>query len=361
MLGLRAALFVLLFPAVLVGEGARAGEFRDLYRGARQTAMGGAHVGLADDEQTMWLNPAGLTNLDGSSFHYLPAFIDVANDTWTAYANNLSTLSNFTPASIGNFIGYNIYGRVQATPSFVSPNFAVGAIVDLQGGMYSKNQVLPEVTMAYQITHGIAVSAAYAFSKSRPRKNDHKFAIGATAKLLFRKGGYKSVPLVTLMSQTNLYTYLDQLAGNYGMGVGMDFGAHYNIPLGKTSAISFGTSFQNAVPTSFSVSTADPLQPNWTAGMAFKNTNRSLDFILTWDMANLDVAGDWRLKSHFGIEIGLPFMRIFAGVNQVYPTAGVILDIWIAKLTLATYAQELGSVAGQDANRRWVIGFDAKF
>jgi hypothetical protein len=183
------------------------------------------------------------------------------------------------------------------------------------------------------------------------------------AKLLFRKGGYKAVDTATLLSAPNVYSLLEGTAGAYGLGVGIDAGALAALPLSKTSTIQFGASWLDCANTSFSGAgvSADPIQNNLSFGAAYKFEGKDFSFMVGYDYRNMLQDVDWLLKHHFGIEVGFPAFRVNAGVSQNYLSAGISLDIWIAKIWAVTYASELSSSVGADGSRRYILGFDAKF
>ena len=69
-------------------------------------------------------------------------------------------------------------------------------------------------------------------------------------------------------------------------------------------------------------------------------------------------------KIHAGVEVALPLLRIRAGLNQGYYTAGVGLELGLLSVDVATYGVELGEYPGQHEDRRYVaqvkieLGFD---
>jgi hypothetical protein len=51
-------------------------------------------------------------------------------------------------------------------------------------------------------------------------------------------------------------------------------------------------------------------------------------------------------------------LSLRVGVSQGYFAGGVGIDLWIAKLDLATYAEEVGVFGGQDNNRRYAASLN---
>jgi len=102
------ALFLLLFIA---GTGAEpyVASFWDLGMGARPLAMGGAFVGLADDENALFFNPAGLAWSDGFSF-----LSSVEVRPYTAAYGHVSACFR----NLGVGIHYFDFGEVPETDAF---------------------------------------------------------------------------------------------------------------------------------------------------------------------------------------------------------------------------------------------------
>jgi hypothetical protein len=50
---------------LVMAAGSNAAPYPTFYRGVRPLGMGGAFTALADDENALYYNPAGLTAIDG--------------------------------------------------------------------------------------------------------------------------------------------------------------------------------------------------------------------------------------------------------------------------------------------------------
>lgn len=359
-------LFILIFSISSINVFASS-EIRDFYFGARSKAMGGAYVGLADDEQALYLNPAGLAYIEKPEIHYGVLDIDISSDVYSSYADTADAFSNFSAESINSIMGKNIYGRAQISPSLIMPNFGVGVLVDGQAAFYSKNQALPNITFGYQNTNAIQVATGFSISgitgggRRRRRSSRGDLSIGLGFKAAWRRGGYRQVPLITLFNLSQGKSLITEFAGNFGIGFGFDVGSLYVLPLGKDMRFSLGTAFTNIGDMSFSNTDPEPQKGNLSLGMAFQFNPGLFKLIIAYDYSNILDQIDWRKKNHFGFEFKFTAFSVHAGLNQSFITLGGAFDIWVLRITGLTYATELGSLVQQDVNRRYSLRLDFKF
>src|SRR4051812_2175408 len=80
-------------------------ELKELFRGARATAMGGAFVSVADDEQAVFYNPAGLANIQASTFHFVSASLEASTDPYTHLPQIMSAAQALSITSISTLMG----------------------------------------------------------------------------------------------------------------------------------------------------------------------------------------------------------------------------------------------------------------
>jgi hypothetical protein len=76
---------------------------------------------------------------------------------------------------------------------------------------------------------------------------------------------------------------------------------------------------------------------------------------LAYDMQHINASIDPRLRNHFGVEFSIPMFRLSAGLNEVYPTFGVGMDVWPISISLVTYAEELSTMAHINRERRYLL------
>jgi len=345
-----------------------AGELREFYRGARAQAMGNAFVAIADDEQAIFMNPAGLAGIKSFTFNYVVADLQASWETVTSATDVMAAASSPSADTINVLMGKDIYTQAQITPSLVMPGFGFALIVDGQGGLSAENQALPQMLMGYQTTNGI--QAAFGTSllsrgqASRKKtaavssESEQDLRVGIAAKMLWRRGGWFDVPTMTILT-INSET-LSQLAGNFGRGYGVDLGAQYLRSMNKFMKFMAGVAYTDVGDTNFGNGPA-PIKGNLSLGIAGSVGIRNTKITLALDKRHLLEQTDWRKKTHVGLEFGLPLVSLYAGISQVYLTYGLSFDLWLFKLTAASYAEEQGSFVHQDPVRRYMLRLGLKF
>jgi hypothetical protein len=70
---------------------------------------------------------------------------------------------------------------------------------------------------------------------------------------------------------------------------------------------------------------------------------------------------DWRKKNHVGLELALPVLAFYGGVNQVSFTYGVGFDAWLFRVNAYSWGEDLGSFVHQQSVRRWGLKVALKF
>ena len=350
-----------IFGMIFLGtETAQAVNFHtELYQGTRVKGMGGAYVGLADDHQTLFLNPAGLASVQDNVFYLSDTMMEGSEDAYSAVLKSFGALSGFSIATLNLFQGDNVYARAQTSPMFLMKNFGFGLIFDQQFAYFTKNLALPKITLGYQTTMGLQVAFGTQLSSGRHRPGNPSLNIGGAVKVLWRRGGYRQWAQSELLAFDGTIGLATELFGNFGMGLGIDLGAQYVLPMSRQLQLSFGTAFTDIGDTAFS-SAASPQQGNWSAGLGVKYDAGLMDLSFAYDFRNILAPLDWRAKNHVGMEVGFPIVDLFVGINQAYLTYGVGVDVWVFKVEAVSYAEELSAQLFQDPNRRYMVRIESK-
>ncbi len=348
------ALCILALLSGLTAQDALAeAELRELYRGARMQAMGNAGVAIVDDENALYMNPAGIGGLQKFGVQYFAVDVDVSNDVVVdALSGGGSAFSGgLSDETISAFMGKDTYARVQITPTILMNNFAVGIIMDGQAAVYAKNPALPYVTIGYQNTNG--VQAAYGISLLKRRRSKHDLRVGVGAKLLWRRGGYRRMgPLQLTSFSANT---LGDVAADWGMGYGADIGFQYVNTINQQLNVNWGLAWTDIGDTRFGTSQADPIRNNLSMGIGGTYQTGKAKFTLAYDYKHMLNETDWRKRNHLGLEVALPVLSIYGGLNQAYLTYGVAFDAWLFRITALSYGEEVGTYLSQDSSRRWML------
>jgi len=345
------ASFVLLV-LILFSTDARALEqTQELVRQPRTMAMGGAGIGLADDEYALFQNAAGIAGQDKREFR--PAAVGVEG-SWDTYANIgplMAAMNNFSLNSLNAFMGKDLAFRAAEVPMILLPHFSVAYIVDGQFALNQNNLVNPTFNLGYMITQGVQLGTAWSFAQGRHPTDE--FRIGVAAKLLSRKGGYYDIGTTGLLEASAGGTkYINSLIGNFGAGMGGDVGVQYLKKLSPRDTVSFGASVTDIGNTHFFNSNAMTIPMAVGAGVGYVKKLDELKMSFDFDIRNITLATSFSNKLHFGSEFSLGFINLFAGLNQLDITYGVGFDLWVIKFMFVSYEEELGPAYGQFQSRR---------
>jgi len=328
-----------------------------LVKQPRQTAMGGAGVGLADDEFALFMNPAGLAGQDSRRFKVLGLGVEAPLETYTTLSQSLSALNNFSLNTLNTLMGKEIYVRSSFVPIVKLPKFAITYLVDVQGAIEQFNQANPTFKIGDMVTHGVQAGMGWSLKSGRRATDEWRF--GVAGKILFRRGGYYDVNTSGFLQIAGGgMDYINQLVGSYGTGYGADLGVQYVRHLDPKQDFFFGASVTDVFGTSFSSSTAQKIVMNPSIGFGYRRQLEFLKFKLAADLRNLDQSVSLGNKTHLGAEVSMPLFDLYAGLNQLNVTYGAAFDLWVLRLTLLSYAEELGVRFHQLTSRRYMLQVD---
>jgi len=343
-------------------------DFEELgshYTSIRKMAMGGAYVALADDHSTVFLNPAGLANLPNPRVHLLPLLLEVSDDPAKIYSSDdRSSVSNVSLDSLSVLAGKNIYGRSQVAPLFTIPYFGFGFLIDEQIALYNKNKALPLTYLGIQSTRVLQASFAYSFGRGRLSRNRPDLKVGLGVKIAWRRGGLRKLTQTEVLSLVSGATLTaGELVGSMKEGYGFDVGGLYTIPIHKGLQFNIGAAYINVGDVSFGSGDDMPasMEDNAAIGVAAKYDTGFMNLNVSYEYSDVFESYDWRKKNHFGIEIGLPLITLYGGINQIYFTYGAEVNLLIFKFKAARYTQELSSFVGMEPNTRYQFFTDISF
>jgi hypothetical protein len=340
-----------------LGPSAAALPLRELYLGARAQAMGGAFTAVADDEQAIFYNPAGLAGIKGFSANYIAIDLQASTDLILGYRDSKEALNNLSGDSLNVIMGKNVFARGQFAPSFVMPNFGLAIITDGQVAIFAQNEALPQITLGHQTTNGLQAAYGISFGDRRKRGGS-ELRVGIGAKLLWRRGGYKLLTLeeVLTISEDTFHS----VAGSFQQGYGGDVGVQWVKPFTKNFELLAGAAMTDIGDITFGAG-IDSIKSNLSLGVAGRFLFPSGQVIVAYDYRHAMDPADWRKKNHVGAELALPLLSIYGGINQVYPTYGAAFDLWLVRVTAYSSAEEFGGLAQQAPVRTYVLKLALKF
>jgi len=338
---------------------AQAAELPHFFKGVRPLGMGGAFTAVADDENALFYNPAGLSRVENWGMGLVNPLVESSEQNYDFFKETEDT--DFDSAAqvtqlLRNNLGETMHVRVALFPHVVMPNFAIGALAQVKASLEARNPAFPEMAIDATATGSGHVGYGHGFDKFQFAPIP---ALGGTLRLGL------GAKYVTAAKYVEIYDAADITDPNFedrveddkldGSGFGIDLGAMYTFdaPFKPT----LGLSVLNVSDIDLGDAGELPQQINLGASLTHDfgivRVTGAADYLDITE--ELDTEGDTYKRLHFGVEAR--FSRILslrAGLSQGYGTFGVGADFKLLKIEYANYAEELSSFAGGKADRRHV-------
>ena len=320
-------------------------QFPILYQGVLVEGMGGAFTAVADDSNAPFYNPAGLDNIQSSSFQILNISADITYPSlYPNLYNSLNGASTSNPATYVNAFnsvaGQSLYTRVGDYSNYTTHDFAIGLLTNNQAlGIANASPTTTNLaSLAALSDSGIVISGAYGFF-------NHHLQVGGTLMGLYQM--FENVPSLTVSQASALSSTLSSNL-SHGFGVVGNLGAiyHFDLPLNPT----LGASILNVGTANFGNAGSLPQLINAGVGIdpdiGFGRLLADIDYV---DVTNyLYYTGDslW-LHTRFGVQYQFPeILTVSAGLYEGYPTFGVGVDLWAFEVNASYYTEEASPVPG---------------
>jgi hypothetical protein len=232
-----------------------------------------------------------------------------------------------------------------------------------------QNLAYPTTQMRYTRDFSFSAGGAAAFGKRKDLR------IGGKLAVVQRKGGSRRVGIDEIVG--NRETLVD-LFKQTGGGIAGTLGVQYRLPTTGPTEVTTSFVWHDIGETSFG-SHMDQDRPsrinqNMVVGAAVRfpiggRKNRRLErrygpsrstshltFAFDYSHLNYGLSTEHLPKHmHLGMNLDLPLLSLQVGLNQTSLTFGTSFDIGILRVAAATYAEELGSYAGQRRDRRYLL------
>ena len=328
-----------------------------LYLSVRSLALGNAVVSSVHDEQSLFLNPAGLARVKDLQFT-LGSLAAEGSQQLVYHSGEIKTANNsFGIDTLNQLVGKNNFGKIQATSTLAILGFGIGVIADGEISSRLVNQVSPTGELGALGTYGVQVG--YGFKIAQFKKSRGRVDLGIATKFLSR-GGRMQVPPLSAIVGLNKDVLLGDVK-SLGSGIGMDSGLQMSYALDGQLEFLSGVVFSDMGYTSFS-NKAPRISPFLAAGVGLRMKRRDLTATLTYDYQRITESIDWRKKNHFGLELKFPIVSLYGGLNGLLiPTFGFGVNLSWIQLLVASTGQELGTTVGQNTERRIAAQAQLKF
>ncbi len=385
--------------AAAAGTAARAEEIPEPFTPVRPIGMGGAFTAVANDESSVWTNPAGIArsrkarSRDVANLIKVPNLVAGANTEarsfYEGYKGSGDQSVEGVIASIDELGDKPFWARAAAFPVGI---FNVSRTTPMALGAFSNTTVkavIPHEDPTQARVEAISdVGGVVSFAFTN---DSNRFAVGVSARPTKRFAYEDNIPSDALLDKAGMQARL-AADSNSSQGVGVDFGTLFtiadfwyptfgfsvlNLPTGcrkdylnpfteKRETVC-GNVYSGDFANEDALSTVDPTDVR--AGISITpRLSRKLSARLALDVHQIPIStGDmnYGLKGidaakllHAGIEIfaGNPLLisdySVRAGYSQGFMTFGASVNFGYFEIQFATYGRDVSSSAKPIEDRR---------
>lgn len=355
----------------------QAQEVNYLARSPRALLMGDAYTAIADDEFTLFYNPAALGRNKGVSLTLLDPTFGL-----TDALSELDRFKNFpsgdgaAPQIANRIMDFPIYLQAGIFPTLKMGQFGFTLFANSKSSLVLRNATNPELDINYKYDRGFIFgfahnigSGAYASRAKKSSKTTvsagSRLSFGGAIKHMNRQGLEDQFDLfgTTILSKinsgaTDINSLKDAFGYSKGSAWGYDLGAEYALSSGRktlTSAISIldiGSTRFTKTEGSGKIPKQDMMI---NSGIAYKHDLGLLDYTLSADIHPMNSGIDFGRKFHFGTELSLPLITLNAGWSEGYLSYGGSIKLWPIKITTGFYGVEVGSHYREQVAKRFIL------
>ena len=342
-------------------------NFSYLRRSPEGVLMGDAYTAVADDENTLFYNPAALGRHKGVTLVPLNPSVFVTDvfkkdrKRWDATIDERYEDLPESPEGIANRIvgtPLHIYGSL--SPSIKMEHFGFSVLVANKAEMILENSIHPALDIDYRLDQGFIFGYAFPLNPST--------FLGIAAKNIHRRGLQGSfdlfdTELIRLTEDTSDYKdIIYDLGYAKGKAWGVDIGLEHIIKRPGEGQFVLGTSFLNVGEMHFREEDGrDGRIPDQESSLNFGVSylsSRSLlfEYALALDYKNaIDPIGSTTSKLSIGTRFSLPLLTAYLGYNGGHFSYGIGFDIAFVKIVAGFYGVETGYRYKQREGKRAVV------
>jgi len=349
---------IILFVFMFLGVSALyAKGYPKLYRGVRPMGMGGAFAAVADDQNAMYYNPAGLAKINRLNMGIFNPIIDVSDNTIDLLDYSLSEFEypDFVSEFLEENLGKPYYLKASLNPyvGFKVKNIGVmiSGLLTTDWSAEPNSYVDPYLSLDGTIDYGMYGGAGMymPFLKG--------LSAGMNLKYIHRPGIQGNFDQYELASAAEDFDSFMDENKKEGEGVSADLGVMYEAKFNWFDA-AFALVGQNLPE--MDMNGIQPIVAQLNTGVALNKLYKKYKFTLALDyndiFNNLEEDSDYAKRLNMGFECKFPkYASARIGLNQGYVTLGASFDITrVVRIELATYGEEVGAHASQKEDRRYI-------
>lgn len=344
-------------------------------RSPRAQLMGDAFTAVADDEYTMFYNPAALGR--NKTVSLTPINPSIGGTNVLKDTDRFKDFPKSDPAAIANkILNYPVSLQASVFPGLKMGRFGLNLFASSKTNMVLRNAIHPILDIDYRYDRGFIAGYAHSIGggafATRAKKttklkitSGERVSIGVAVKHINREGMRDQYDLfgTTLLNKitsgaSTIEDLKRALGYSKGKAWGVDLGAEYALSRGN-SLFTAGLSMLDLGDTRFKKTEGIGEVPNQAmtinTGIAYKQDFGIFDYTLSSDLRPLNDGSDFSRKFHFGSELSLPLVTLNAGWSEGYVSYGGSIKLWPVKLTAGFYGVEVGTKFRQQEAKRFIV------
>jgi hypothetical protein len=336
-------------------------------RSPRALLMGDAYTAVANDDYTLFYNPAAMAR-HKADFSFYPLNGSISG------TNVLSDLDRFKdfpdqPVDVADVLmDYPVHASAGVAPGIKFFNVGVSLIVNDAYDLALRNKVHPMMDLDIRSDRGVVLGVGIPLGSSRISKKNQsgsQTSIGIGAKYIERTGINDSLALagptvLDSLGEKEVGNLVKSLGQVKGRGWGFDAGVEHVTRSGPAQLV-FGLSALDLTGTEFNVDKnvnnlqVSNIRDQMNFGMSGSLDWQLFNFLVSADVRGLNEQMDFGKRLRFGAQAGIPGIKLMAGINSGYYSYGATVDLIFLEVTGGFYDIEIGSKYKQTKSKRFVI------
>lgn len=337
-----------------------------LMRSPEGLLMGDAFTAVNSDSFTLFYNPASMArHRRDFTLNALNVQVDGSN-----VINDMDRFKNI-PDQIDGLtdllMDYPVHVSMGTAPGFKLFNVGVSFIANESLDVLLRNPAHPMLDIDLHSDRGVMLGVGIPLGDSRinqKTKWGSQTSLGVSAKYIERTGVKDTLALsgpqvLETIGKDELSQIIKSLGQVKGTAYGFDAGLEHVTRAGNSQFV-FGLAALDITGTKFKESNdaggkVQDIKDQINMGMAFGQDYRVFNYLLSADLRSLNEEMDFGRRLRLGLSVGVPGLKLMAGMNSGYYSYGASLEMAIFKLTAGFYDMELGTSYKQTKSRRFIV------
>ncbi len=336
-------------------------------RSPKALLMGDAFTAVNDDEYTLFYNPASLAR-HKADFTLHPFNPQGSGTNILSDADRFEDFPSEPVAASDLLMDYPVHASAGISPGFKLFNVGVTFLASESYDLLLRNPAYPTLDVDIHSDKGVMLGFGIPLGTSRIGKKSNQgtqTSLGLAAKYIERTGirdtiGLTSPTVLDSLGREELEDIVKSMGRVKGIGYGFDAGLEHVVKNGNSQFVASlaalditGTDFtEEETPDDLQVADIkDQVNLGLAAGQDFK----VFHYIFSADVRGLNEQQDFGKRLRLGAQVGVPGLKLLAGMNSGYYSYGAMLDFPLFRVTAGFYDMEIGSTYKQTKSSRFVI------